>query len=70
MRSDAGCDTSRCSTSLYFKTFSVTSPIATAAFFVSFVVILDATVVALIVEESYAMFLSILGTWLLFFQFL
>jgi hypothetical protein len=41
------------------------TPLRTAAFFVSCVIIVDATVVALVVEKNDAMCSSILGTWLL-----
>jgi hypothetical protein len=51
----------------YFKHCRVTRPFATAAFFASFIIILDAAVVAPIFEKSHAMFSSILGTWFPFF---
>jgi hypothetical protein len=51
---------------VYFSQFGVTSPLATAAFFLAFIAIMDATVVALVFERSYAMFASVLGTWLPF----
>jgi hypothetical protein len=43
----------------------VATPLATAAFFTLFIVLLDALVVAPIFEKSYAMFSSPLGTRLL-----
>jgi hypothetical protein len=51
---------------VYFTRFGATSPLTTAAFFVLFIIIMDATLVALVFERSYAMFGSILGTWLPF----
>jgi hypothetical protein len=48
---------------VYFTQFGATSPLVTATFFVSFIVIMDAMLVALIFEKSYAMFASVLGTW-------
>jgi hypothetical protein len=47
----------------YFNRFRATTPLRKAAFFVSFVIIVDATVFALVVEKSDAMCSSILGTW-------
>jgi len=52
--------------SLYFKKFHYTSPIQTAIIFVSFVVLLDILLVALLIEKSFEMFASILGTWIPF----
>jgi len=52
--------------SVYFTQFGATSPLVAATFFVSFIVIMDATLVALVFEKSYAMFASVLGTWLPF----
>ena len=48
---------------VYFNQFHAANPLGVAAFFVSFIIIMDATVVALVFEKSYAMFGSILGTW-------
>jgi len=50
-------------TTLVVHAVGATAPLRTAAFFVSFAVILDATLVALAFEKSYAMFASVLGTW-------
>ena len=50
----------------YFNRLHAASPLRTAAFFLAFVIILDATVVAPVFEKSYAMFSSLLGTWLPF----
>ena len=51
---------------VYFSRFGATSLLATAAFFVSFIAIMDATLVALVFERSYAMFANVLGTWVPF----
>jgi len=50
----------------YFTRFRAATPLRTATFFGAFVIILDATVVAPLFEKSYAMFSSILGTWMPF----
>ena len=51
---------------IYFKKFHFTSPLLTAVIFVSFVMFMDFFLVALFIEKSFAMFKSILGTWLPF----
>jgi len=50
----------------YFKKFTHTTPLSTALIFVGFVVFMDVFVVALLIEKSFQMFASILGTWLPF----
>jgi hypothetical protein len=50
---------------VYFERFGV-SPLVAAAFVTLFIVVLDAGLVAPVFEKSYAMFMSILGTWLPF----
>ena len=50
----------------YFRWFGGTSPIVTAATFVAIVMFLDVFVVALLIEKSFDMFRSALGTWLPF----
>lgn len=50
----------------YFTRYDYSSPLATATFFVSFVIAMDVVVVALIVERSFEMFRSALGTWIPF----
>jgi hypothetical protein len=50
----------------YFRWFGKWSPLRTAASFLAIVILLDAAVVALLIERSFAMFLSPLGTWLPF----
>jgi len=51
---------------LYFHRLSSWSPLRTAAAFLSVVVSMDAFVVALLIEQDFKMFKSILGTWLPF----
>ena len=51
---------------LYFRFFGYTSALETALFFTGLAILMDATVIALLVEKSYAMFGSILGTWIPF----
>ncbi len=50
----------------YFREFGFTSPIQTALLFVSIVVGLDLFLVAPVFEKSFAMFASVLGTWIPF----
>ena len=50
----------------YYRKFSYTTPIQTALAFVSFVILLDAGLVAPVFEKSFAMFRSFIGTWLPF----
>lgn len=52
--------------SVYFKRFRYTSPLQTAIIFVSVVIVLDILIVALLIEKSFEMFRSVLGTWLPF----
>ncbi|MGO8911970.1 MAG: hypothetical protein ACLQDM_21940 [Bradyrhizobium sp.] len=51
---------------VYFHWFGGTGPTATAAAFVATVIFLDVFVVAVLVEKSFDMFRSVLGTWLPF----
>jgi hypothetical protein len=51
---------------VYFKKFSYTGPLLTAVIFVSFVMLVDFFVVALLIEKSMEMFTSIIGTWMVF----
>jgi hypothetical protein len=48
---------------LYFKKFSYTTPLQTAIIFVSVVILMDFFVVALLIEKSFEMFASVIGTW-------
>jgi hypothetical protein len=52
--------------SVYFKRFRYTSPLQTAIIFVSVVIVLDILIVALLIEKSFEMFRSALGTWVPF----
>jgi len=51
---------------IYYKWFHDTTALQTAAAFVLFVIFMDVFVVALLIEKSFEMFSSILGTWLPF----
>lgn len=51
---------------VYFSKFNYTRPLQTAIIFISFVIIVDFFVVALLINRSLDMFLSWLGTWLPF----
>jgi hypothetical protein len=51
---------------LYFLRFGYTSPLQTAVIFLAFAVTLDTLLVAPVFEHSYAMFASVLGTWIPF----
>lgn len=56
-----------CGVSLvYFRKFNYTSPLQTACYFLAFVVAMDFFVVAILINHSFAMFASVLGTWLPF----
>ncbi len=48
----------------YFRFFNYTSPLLTAAIFLAIPFVLDAGVIAPLVEKSYVMFTSLLGTWI------
>lgn len=52
---------------VYFHRVGSWSPLRTAAAYLSVVVVMDVIVVALLIERSFEMFESILGTWLPFF---
>ncbi|MFC1942807.1 hypothetical protein ACFLWU_06300 [Chloroflexota bacterium] len=51
---------------VYFIKFGYSKPLQTAIIFLSFVVIVDFFVVALLINRGFDMFLSWLGTWLPF----
>ena len=51
---------------VYFNKFNYTSPLQTALIFVSFVIVVDFFLVALIINRSLEMFTSLLGTWIPF----
>ena len=48
---------------IYFKKFSYTTPLQTAILFFSVVILMDLFVVALLIEKSFEMFASVIGTW-------
>jgi hypothetical protein len=51
---------------VYFNKFNYTSPLQTAGIFVSFVILVDFFLVALVINRSLEMFASLLGTWIPF----
>jgi hypothetical protein len=51
---------------VYFTRFGYTTPLRTAVIFVSFAILMDFFVVALLVQRSLEMFASPLGTWIPF----
>jgi hypothetical protein len=50
----------------YYRKYAFSSPIQTAAAFLGVVMALDLFLVAPVFEKSYAMFSSVLGTWIPF----
>jgi hypothetical protein len=50
----------------YFKKFNYTGPLQTAIIFISFVILVDFFLVALMINKSLDMFRSPLGTWIPF----
>ncbi len=50
----------------YFRFFNYTTPLQTALIFTGLAMLMDFFVIALFVEKSFAMFASILGTWIPF----
>jgi hypothetical protein len=51
---------------IYFTYFSYTTPLQTAAIFTLSAILLDLILVATIIEKSYEMFGSLIGTWIPF----
>ena len=51
---------------IYFKKFNYSSPILTASIFVAIVVLLDFFIVASLINRSFDMFFSPIGTWIPF----
>ena len=51
---------------IYFNYFNYTTPLQTAAIFVLTAIFMDLTVVATLIEKSYEMFASLIGTWIPF----
>lgn len=51
----------------YFRKLHYTSPLKTAVIFLSLIILMDIFIVALLIQKSFEMFTSILGTWVPFF---
>ena len=51
---------------IYFRRFNFTTPLQTALSFLGFVVVMDFLVVAMLINRSFEMFASLIGTWLPF----
>ncbi len=50
----------------YFRFFNYTTPLQTGFIFLATAMLMDFFVIALFVEKSFAMFTSVLGTWIPF----
>ena len=48
---------------IYFRKFNFTTPFQTAMIFTAFVIAMDFFVVAFLINHSFEMFTSLLGTW-------
>jgi hypothetical protein len=51
---------------VYFRKFNYTPPLQTATIFIAFVIAMDFFVVAMLINRSFDMFTSVLGTWIPF----
>jgi len=51
---------------VYFNKFNYTTPLQTATTFIAFVIAMDVFVVAMLINRSFEMFTSLLGTWIPF----
>jgi hypothetical protein len=51
---------------VYFRKFNYTTPLQTALWFLGLVVAMDFFLVAMLINRSFEMFTSLLGTWLPF----
>jgi hypothetical protein len=51
---------------VYFSKFNYTTPLQTATIFTAFVIAMDVFVVAMLINRSFEMFTSLLGTWIPF----
>jgi hypothetical protein len=49
---------------IYYKKFGYTTPLQTAIIFISVVFAMDIFIVALLIEKSFEMFTSPIGTWI------
>lgn len=50
--------------SIYYRKFNYTTPLQTAIIFASVVIAMDFFIVALLIEKSFEMFASPIGTWI------
>ena len=51
---------------VYFNKFNFTTPLQTATIFIAFVIAMDVFLVAMLINRSFEMFTSLLGTWIPF----
>ena len=51
---------------VYFKIFNYTTALQTAIIFVAIAILLDIFIVSMLINKSFEMFESFLGTWLVF----
>ena len=51
---------------VYIRKFNYTAPLRTAIIFIAFVIAMDVFVVAMLINKSFEMFTSLLGTWIPF----
>ena len=51
---------------VYFRKFNYIAPLQTALIFVAFVIAMDFFLVAMVINRSFDMFTSLLGTWIPF----
>lgn len=51
---------------IYFTKFNNTTPLQTAIIFVAFVILVDFFLIAMVINKSFEMFQSFIGTWLPF----
>ena len=51
---------------IFFRRFNYTTPLLTAGIFTIFVIAVDFFVIAMLINRSFAMFASVLGTWIPF----
>jgi len=51
---------------VYFRKFNFTTPIQTALIFTTFIITMDFFIVAMLINRSFEMFTSLLGTWIPF----
>jgi hypothetical protein len=51
---------------VYFSKFNYTTPLQTATLFISFVIAMDIFIIAVLINRSFEMFASLLGTWIPF----